>query len=731
VSAEKWTRYQFRWGLGQIAALLALFAAFQLEVAGSRLILGAGLLVLILSLRPIWVGKMQMPLTRYVPKVILVVVFVDFITSGGDVLPPMIRTLALLLTYRALEFRHPRQDRQLVLLALLLLLITGTLTADLTFAALLFVFVPIALFLLAVAVADDRGPRFLQDWNEPWRGFSWRKWWQRAKRRTDRRILAFAVALYGAFGISTMLLFWSLPRFDLGYNLPFFKLNSPQSMSGFSETVAFGSVVEIKQDFSVAMRVDAPPEAAGSHPYWRMMVLDEYFGRGFRQSESAREEIRALHESRFYDRDQRGEGDDAVWTHFIEGGISRQLPIPGRFRDMRFTARQMLQFNTAVRSMALQEVPANMLVVQMSGMEEDAVSPFTRTDTVLFGAEAGARTVRPASDGKATIYPWTTLALPDDPTARAFLRETVARILRQVGADQDESAFAAAATAWLRRDRGYSLQSTLGKSDHPVIAWMQGGEPGHCELYAASLVLLAREAGFPARLVTGFHGGVWNTFEDYFMVRNADAHAWVEILDPEAGWRRFDPTPGNSRLIARDGAAAFSPVTTPMPVETSLKAYMDSLRVVWYRNVVNFDHADQEAMVQSAGSILEDLILGAKAWIAQSWRALVGLFHSPLNWALYRELLPMALVAGGGFGLLWWVRRRRLARTGRLSAEGAVRRRAARWLGKLRNVADRPPPEHGVLYDQLLCLRYGPTGEWQNPPEVFKQARLAIRQASK
>ena len=54
----------------------------------------------------------------------------------------------------------------------------------------------------------------------------------------------------------------------------------------------------------------------------------------------------------------------------------------------------------------------------------------------------------------------------------------------------------------------------------------------------------------PARVVTGFSGGAWNDYGGYVVVRQGDAHAWVEVYLPGAGWKGFDPT--NGTLVGPD-----------------------------------------------------------------------------------------------------------------------------------------------------------------------------------
>jgi transglutaminase-like putative cysteine protease len=69
---------------------------------------------------------------------------------------------------------------------------------------------------------------------------------------------------------------------------------------------------------------------------------------------------------------------------------------------------------------------------------------------------------------------------------------------------------------------------------------------GYCDYYATSMAVLARAAGLPARLVVGYTSGSYDYEADRFVVREANAHAWVEIYFPGIGWVEFEPTASES-----------------------------------------------------------------------------------------------------------------------------------------------------------------------------------------
>jgi transglutaminase-like putative cysteine protease/uncharacterized membrane protein YidH (DUF202 family) len=65
---------------------------------------------------------------------------------------------------------------------------------------------------------------------------------------------------------------------------------------------------------------------------------------------------------------------------------------------------------------------------------------------------------------------------------------------------------------------------------------------GYCDYYASAMVVLARAAGIPARLVIGYATGEYNLNSQRFVVSQADAHSWVEVYFPGIGWVTFEPT---------------------------------------------------------------------------------------------------------------------------------------------------------------------------------------------
>jgi transglutaminase-like putative cysteine protease len=106
---------------------------------------------------------------------------------------------------------------------------------------------------------------------------------------------------------------------------------------------------------------------------------------------------------------------------------------------------------------------------------------------------------------------------------------------------------------YLIKNYEYTLDFSGRSTENPIEDFLFRYRSGQCEYFASSMVLMLRSQGISARLVTGFLGGEYNPFEGYFIVRDSNAHAWVEAYLPGEGWHIFDPTPPAGRPTAERG----------------------------------------------------------------------------------------------------------------------------------------------------------------------------------
>lgn len=131
---------------------------------------------------------------------------------------------------------------------------------------------------------------------------------------------------------------------------------------------------------------------------------------------------------------------------------------------------------------------------------------------------------------------------------------------------------------------------------------------GFCEHYASAFTVLMRAAGVPARVVTGYQGGERNPVDDYWLVRQADAHAWAEVWLAGTGWTRVDPTSAIAPERIERGSRSIRRESTGLdaPLISSLRFNLDALSNAWNQWVLSYDHSRQQRLLNLIGLSMDD-----------------------------------------------------------------------------------------------------------------------------
>lgn len=744
---------RLKWLLGGAMALVSLWTVFFLDIEALTLVGAAGAVILATLLWPGLPGRVPGLVWKLAVPGIIVALVVDFYFSP-DTLPVLIRTAILLVLYRAASYRRKREDLQLIVLGLFLIVVAGVLTVSLGFAFLLLLFTACALgFLFVINLIEvvEAGSNRTPEAELAWTRLGWRPLFARLRAVADWRLMAFAAGLFMAVVLISAALFVLIPRFEVGSGFFLDKYITRKSKTGFSEVVKFGSVSELIRDETVVMRVDLTDASSlRGAPYWRMVVLDEYTPSGFRVSAGLKRQLldsqRVVPQLRGGEPGRNRETVGGTWTFYIEPGVSRYLPLPGSFGLVRLRDPVPVQSLGSHRLLALRSEPLTMTAMQLEDVELTSQLKDTRLPQQLADWQGSAgRKADPLH-----YNPTVLLQGPLGDANAAVLERIVAEITQ--GATLGAQEFATRAVAWIQQRHAYALAVQLprGAATDDIVRWLDSNQPGFCEYFAAGFVVLARAAGYPARVIAGYHGGVLNGFQNYYMVRNADAHAWAEIHDGQGAWWRIDPTPGATATSAGNQAAVAA-----QKQDDSWSARTDSLRVLWYRRIVNFDSRNQVQMIdtvktfttdsgQALRTKLENFNKRVKAWLTQPWdrERLLGVAGG---------LAAGAVLLITGWRLVGWVRRSWRG-WGQTDGLDPVRLEAGRELARLRDAETRWTEDGGRsavarpmadssgrvaageedddqstevarVREELRRLRYGHRATWPEPRGVFRRAR--------
>jgi hypothetical protein len=228
---------------------------------------------------------------------------------------------------------------------------------------------------------------------------------------------------------------------------------------------------------------------------------------------------------------------------------------------------------------------------------------------------------------------------------------------------------------YLRGNFTYTLDLTDAKrieGRDPIVAFLYDLKRGHCEYFAGAMTLMCQSLGMQARMVIGYKCNEYSTIGRQYIVRQSDAHSWVEVRTAD-GWKTFDPTSGTpADLASRNKEGFLQP----------LEHLVDYLQYTYASRIIAYDNDDRKNLIETTESAMgragassrsfydeinnwiatdrfwkvSSTVIGAMAWLAVlGVMAAIGIFLSE-RWKLSR------LAARIGINLLPAAEKQRLTR---------------------------------------------------------------------
>ncbi len=290
------------------------------------------------------------------------------------------------------------------------------------------------------------------------------------------------------------------------------------------------------------------------------------------------------------------------------------------------------------------------------------------------------------------------------------------------GGGNDEIIVRTALTYFNQQGFEYTLEPPL-LGMNGVDDFLFTSKKGFCEHYAGSFVFLMRAAGVPARVVTGYQGGEYNDLGGYYILRQADAHAWAEVWLQDSGWVRIDPTATIAPSRIQNGLSAALPDNAALPFFARtqsqfllrLRFNLDALTNQWNQWVLGYNTERQFAFLTRLG--MEDI-----TWqkLALNMLAGVALLVGVFTLIMLRRLMVRQ---NDAVQVAWLRVCRKLAKAGlpRAPHEGAMDYAE-------RIVVARPELSEDIydLAARYASLRYGGEDEKDGLP-AFKDAVRAFK----
>jgi transglutaminase-like putative cysteine protease len=489
-----------------------------------------------------------------------------------------------------------------------------------------------------------------------------------------------------ALGLPVMLvLFVLFPRIGPLWGLP----QDAVGRTGLSNSLRLGGVAAVAEDDSIALRLRFfGPAPTPDQLYFRGPVLSTFDGREwtrlvptFPAAQRPRLELQLLGEPLRYE--MTLEPNQLPFLPMLEMTPERADSAP-RIEGWLLTQRPDAQWQSDRPLIERQRVTAQAWLDHRHGPREAVLG---LRDLVDLPPNTNPRTLQ-----------WAAQLRQRPDLAQADARTLAAAVLQHI------------------RSGGYTY--TLEPGPYPSSLGGQAIDEfwldrklGFCEHFASAFVVVMRALDVPSRIVTGYQGADELPQDGYVVVRQRNAHAWVEIWQAGAGWMRVDPTAAVAPDRVQRGRSLTPPpglvagaINSINPAfAAQLRGAWETLNNRWNQWVLNYSRGQQFDLLKRMG------------FSAPSWQDLATTL-----------ILLLCTAALAGAAWAWWDRRRQdpwqrlqqrvmrsLQRLGvAVQPHHAPRERAARVRAQL-------GPEAQALAEQLDALdrqRYGNSDPSSPPP---------------
>lgn len=378
-------------------------------------------------------------------------------------------------------------------------------------------------------------------------------------------------------------LFFALPRVGgagLGGSL-----EGLSNITGFSDTVNLGEIGTLLQSDQIVMRARLEQTNGINQQTlkWRGIALDKFDNKKWSKSNPGYTEPYTKGERDFFQIDYAsGKSDLLIQTVYLEPmnpptlfAVSRPIAVEGNFQLIKKDSEDALSFQRKTFDRLSYKVYSDPIVPNAAEL---------RTDNADYPEEF-----------------WHYFDLPDqtDPRIALLTSQIIARHKNRY--DQ-----AKAVETYLQTQFAYSLEMKAG-GDQPVADFLFNIRAGHCEYFASAMAIMLRTQGIATRIVNGFQQGEYNETAEVFVVKQKDAHSWVEVYFPaENVWIPFDPTPAIQQN--REAAATGG-------ILKNFRSYIEALETFWIQYFVAYDNQEQKSLVRSFKTGFTEFQTSTSTWL--------------------------------------------------------------------------------------------------------------------
>ncbi len=359
-----------------------------------------------------------------------------------------------------------------------------------------------------------------------------------------------------------------------------------ERLGGLPARHLIGSGPELSEEPVMAITIEGPASLTSQLAYWRGLTYDHYTGHGWETGGTTTIPYEAGETA----------GRMREKQHLVRQEVVPLTDLGGLLYAAGTLTTVDQTFQVAWRARFLDsETYTDFFAAAVAGGETD---PYRADSLVPFFDEAELRAIEgDYPDWIAEKY----LTLPEDVSDR------VRALARDLTAVEPTPYDRALAIEGHLRQFPYTLDLPAPPADREIADYFLFElQRGYCDYYATTMVVLARAAGLPARLATGYIGGSYDPESSRYTVTADLAHSWPEIYFPEYGWIPFEPTAGRPAIER--------PIEVQPQIEPETETEMEPITAARSRTRWN------RALGLAGGILLLVIVVSLGWWLFAIWR---------------------------------------------------------------------------------------------------------------
>ncbi|HET8569764.1 MAG TPA: transglutaminase domain-containing protein [Candidatus Limnocylindria bacterium] len=302
-------------------------------------------------------------------------------------------------------------------------------------------------------------------------------------------------------------------------------VSGPSRLRGvsFSDSIRLGQAPNLGD--RVVMTVEVPNEVRPT--FWRAITQDFYTGAGWKTTEAERV-------------------DRVVPAYSAREKVEILFDVEVSHANLLFAANEPTRANIPHQFTTGEDRNFSRSMIAVN--RHQTVGQYVVTSYV---STADKATLRKAGTSYPAYVKQKYLQIP------STLPQRVRDKARQVaGNAQNPYDKAETIETWLRQTYRYStVVKTPPAGRDPIDYFLFDLKEDFCEYFASAMIMMLRELGVPARYVQGYTTGTFDPETGRYVVREQNAHAWVEVFFPQYGWVEFEPTPSETVFFREDDIA--------------------------------------------------------------------------------------------------------------------------------------------------------------------------------